>query len=473
MTEVADRAARRRFQWALMALLWVWMTVVLVVNLPGHLTHDSLTQIAEGRSGWVKSWNPIFSSWLFGRLVKLTGGTEVLVAMSTTMVAGSLLVLVGHSTRSHRLALIPVALLLFAPVLLVYPGIVWKDVWFAHLALLGFAFVALRLQGAGWWTEGVALLLLAAAMLSRQTGVLVALIGPLALALRPHRGDAVAGETAAPAKPISLGAGRRPHMKRLWSVIWRMLALFLLATALSQTARSQMKQVQISEVGTGLRLVALFDIAGMLQRLPDVQLNRLQKAGFETGDWEAAARATFSGERIDLLDLRSMRGPRDLDVPIILRQWRDLVLAHPLTYAAHRLHTYSWFLGLQQQSRCLPVHVGIEASPDTPDAGLRMQPSRWASSLYFYAKALFDTPYFAPLTWALVSLFVWVAMALHGQSLEAVAWLQVGGLLYGLSYAMAGFSCDFRYSYFPVLAASVGLMRWCADGLPLSRSQRA
>jgi hypothetical protein len=60
---------------ALGVLVALCFTTVLVVNLPGHLTHDSLTQIAEGRSGYAQSWNSVFSTWVFGTPANWTGGT--------------------------------------------------------------------------------------------------------------------------------------------------------------------------------------------------------------------------------------------------------------------------------------------------------------------------------------------------------------------------------------------------------------
>ena len=72
-----------------------------------------------------------------------------------------------------------------------------------------------------------------------------------------------------------------------------------------------------------------------------------------------------------------------------------------------------------------------------------------------------------------LSLLVLAAYLWMGQWRHPMAWMQVAGLLYSSSYLMAGLSCDFRYSYFPVLAASLGLMRVCADGLSRSRPEHA
>ena len=157
----------------------------------------------------------------------------------------------------------------------------------------------------------------------------------------------------------------------------------------------------------------------------------------------------------------------------MLRQWVQLVSQYPGTYLAHRLETYAWFGGLRDQARCLPIHVGIDPPELAERAGIRNVPARWSAPLYSWSRDFLDTPYFAPLAWSVLSLLVLLIYALRRQWAEPVAWMQVAGLLYSASYLAAGLSCDFRYSYFPVLAASVGLMRVLADGVSLPRSERA
>jgi hypothetical protein len=434
---------------------------VLVINLPGHLTHDSLTQIAEGRSGYVQSWNPIFSSWVFGTIAEWTGGIETIVAVSASILAASLYLMLAGAQTPGLWPLAPVALILFTPILLVHPGIVWKDVWFAHTALLGFGFTILRYRGTGWWVEVLALACFAMAMLTRQTGIVVAAIGACCLAYIPTRASAEA----------PTGAWRQLLCGALGSAV-RLAVMMGLAVGLSALAKSQMKHIQINEVGTGLRLVAFFDMAGVLQRVPDARMNLLRSEGFQTEEWETAARNSFSSERIDRLDLRAMTGPRDLSLELILEQWGQLVLQHPLSYAAHRLETFAWFSGLRDQTRCIPIHVGVDVSPSTPTAGLQVKPARLAAAVYQWSRSFVDTPYFAPLAWNVVSLLVIAITVWRGFWRHPIVWLQAAGLAYSLSYLVSGFSCDFRYSYFSVAAASLGLM-WLSANVSALVKRRA
>lgn len=471
---------------ALGGLVGLWFAAVLVLNLPGHLTHDSLTQIAEGRSGFVQSWNPVFSSWVFGTLVNWTGGTELIVALSAAQLGLGLYLILNTAPQARWWSLVPVAVLLFGPILLVHPAVVWKDVWFAHFSILAFGLVALRWQGAGWWAEAAALLLMAAALLSRQTGVLVSGVGVLALSLLHRVGtlnpddsdtaDAVdATDTAhtsraswASDRPATIGlaAHSAAHIATRFAAGFtaRLAVLLGMALALSTLAQSQMKQVQAGEVGTGIKLVALFDLAGMLQRQPELHLDRLRAQGFQTADWEAGARATFSAERIDRLEMRPVTGPRELDTTTLLRQWADVVMSHPISYLAHRLEVYAWFGGLRDQALCMPIHVGISSGPQVPNAGVPSTQARMSPSLYQWSRSLWYTPYFSPLFWSGVSALVALLMLLQRQWRHPVFWLQMAGLVYSASYLVVAFSCDFRYSYFSVAAASVGLMWLAASG---------
>jgi hypothetical protein len=436
------------------------MTTVLVVNLPGHLTHDSLTQIAEGSSGYAQSWNPLFSSWVFGKLVNLTGGTEVIVAISVSTVAAAIYLILQAGPSTGWWPLIPIGLLLFTPILIIHPGVIWKDVWFAHLGLLGFALVALRARGAGWWSECLALVCLAAAMLSRQTGILIALAGVAALSVVRQHG------------PVGTAHGLWPRWFRLagWmpGLLLRTAALLAVAAGLGGVAKSQFKSIAGGEVGTGVRLVAIYDIAGMLQRLPGVHLERLRAEGFGTQAWEASARATFSGERIDRLELAPITGSKELTQELILAQWFDLATANPLAYIQHRLEVFAWLSGLREQAKCIPVHVGVEAGPQTPTANLSLRPSRFAPLLYHWSRSFVNTPYFAPLFWAAWSIAVIALVVWRAGWRDPIVWLQLAGLAYWLSYLAAGLSCDFRYTYFSVLASSVGVMYACA-GIPFRR----
>lgn len=443
------------FQLALAALLGIWLALSLMLNLPGHLSTDSLVQIAEGRSRNYESYNPPFISLIFGQLTAAAGGPWLLVLLSCLMLAFSLWRLLAWLPAPRRTAVAGVACLLGSPILLIYPGIVWKDVWFAHLTLLAFALIPRPSESGRLWKQGLSLLLLAAAMSSRQTGVLAALPCVAAMAL---------------ADP---GDGRRISLqRRALGATLRVLALIGLAVLLSMLVRATAVQMAGAPFGSGVRLVAIFDISGLLKQAPEARLARMQSLGMDTAPLEAAARRTFSAERVDTLDFGPHANSWGVPLGNLLGQWADLVREHPGAYLAHRAETYAWLLGLRQQARCLPVHVGYERDQWLERARIDEAPSRHAHTLYRYAVVFVGSPYFSPLTWGVMSAAVWGVMLRRRQGSHPVALLQCAGLVYLASYAPIGMSCDFRYTYFSVLAAAVGLMYLLASRPPQAAEAR-
>ena len=282
---------RRYRPWSALAalLLLVWSVYVIDLNWPGHLSVDSLIQVEEGRTGVIKSYNPIFITIVFGKLAQL-GGSPLLIICATLMLAAAVWGLLPPADRFGLPALAVLASALCAPVLVIYPAIVWKDVWFAHAALLGFALIARRRRFTGWVADAGCVLLFAMAMLSRQTGGIVAVIGMATLAWARHR-DQVCDQD----QP-------RAFFGLLKRAAVYLIALFTVALGLAAAARLMVQSVSAGEVSTGLRLLLMFDIAGMVTRQSAPDLTVLAAFGVDTALLAQAARATFSAERIDALD---------------------------------------------------------------------------------------------------------------------------------------------------------------------------
>ena len=131
----------------------------------------------------------------------------------------------------------------------------------------------------------------------------------------------------------------------------RMAIMVMMAVGLNGLAKDSMKAIRGDAIGTGVQLVVIFDVAGILQRQPEAQLWLLRDKGFDTTGWENAVRQTFSAERIDTLVQPPMPGPIAMGSGLMLRQWAQLVGQYPGTYLAHRLETYAWFGGLRDQAR--------------------------------------------------------------------------------------------------------------------------
>ncbi|MDP1988999.1 hypothetical protein, partial [Phenylobacterium sp.] len=162
---------------ALGIVLLAGYVLMLAGNLPGHLSYDSLIQLHEGRMHVRESIGPALYAWILGAFDEVIPGTGLYVAASGFLVTGSLLSFRRLRRQVSWLSVGLALLMVLTPTLLIYQGVVWKDVLFANLALAGFACLA---QAARVW-DGPrrpwlaligALLLFAAAAQVRQNGLI-------------------------------------------------------------------------------------------------------------------------------------------------------------------------------------------------------------------------------------------------------------------------------------------------------------
>jgi hypothetical protein len=440
----------RLWRAAALAGLVAWAIVVLRLNDPGHLSIDSLIQIAEGRSGNFASFNPIFITVVFGKLAAF-GGTRLLIACATLMLLVALLGLLPGVERPRFVGLALLAAALVAPILLIYPAIVWKDVWFAHFSLLGFALIAWRRHLPRLVVEATVPLLFAMALLSRQNGAIVAVCGVAALAWA--RWDDEGRAAQRPQRPGAL----------LWGVGARLGLLVLFALVLGWTARLAVQQRTGGEMSSGTRSLFLYDVAGIVAREPNPDLSMLVARGIDPAQLLAAGRSTYSPERIESASLDWGAPIWTMPLTSIAATWASVVSVHPAAYLRHRADAFSWLLGLHDQARCLPVHVGFSDAALAAKAGVTSKPAHYEYELLRYALHFVNTPYFSLAAWALGSVLVLVVMAARRRFDPVIGALQIAGLAYLGLYFFISLACDFRYGYFSVLAATVGLV-WLAAG---------
>ena len=115
---------------------------MLKLNLPGHLTVDSVLALHEGRFGVRTTWNPAFFGWLLGLLDRIHTGTALAVGLFGVLLFGSWTLLPALRPRTSWLAPIVALGLVALPQAMIYPGIVWKDVQFAVATVAGFILLA-------------------------------------------------------------------------------------------------------------------------------------------------------------------------------------------------------------------------------------------------------------------------------------------------------------------------------------------
>ena len=449
---------KRDFGGLYRGIVMTGLVIVLAVNLPGHMTTDSVIQLAEGRADAQRSFNPVFMSWLLGRLDGLLEGTSLFVAMNAGVLFASLVALSRLTPRVHWLAAVLFVLALMTPQLLIYQGAVWKDVMFANFAIAGtvcLAFAAERwsqVRSRFAFLAGGAILLAIAAMV-RQNGVLALLAGAagLVLALRSRSGW-----------KTSLAAGL--------GLVAAGSAVILIASA---TLHRALPQLDPSTSDAGLRIIQHFDIVGVLTRDPQASLEPLESSSPNAADALRAATAFFSPERIDTLDQAKGLGDYIWSTPegVMPATWANLVIREFPDYAAHRLEVFRQIFLTPNLLACLPVSTGVQG-PELVLAELSLpaRESRQDRELYNYASRFFGTPVLSHLPYALISLATMVLLLLRGRPSDFVmAGLQAGALAFAGSFLVIALACDYRYLYFLDLAAMTGLIHLALDPSGLGR----
>src|SRR5260221_14285998 len=76
------------------AIMLAGAAASLAMNLPGHLSYDSILQLAQGRDGLYNTWHPPVMAWLLGVTDRIARGTVLFVVLDTGLIFGAVLALI-------------------------------------------------------------------------------------------------------------------------------------------------------------------------------------------------------------------------------------------------------------------------------------------------------------------------------------------------------------------------------------------
>lgn len=428
------------------------LTLMLKLNLPGHMTVDSVLALHEGRFGVRTTWNPAFFGWLLGVLDRLHTGTALAVGLFGVLLFGAWSLLAALRPRTSWLAPLVALGLVALPQAMIYPGIVWKDVQFAVSAVAGFALLGFgvrdRLGGTPWVSLILAALLFAAAGLLRQNGLLLALPAALAIAW---------------ARSGSGGWLRSSGLAVAWLAAVAALTLLLSAVAQPQGAGAP------DNAGSkGLRILGTYDIIGAAALQPGRPTPHIDRQSPAAGDYiRAHAAQLYSPERVDTIGADDRIGElmKTVNASTIRAEWLDLIRHQPGLYLRVRALAFGQVLGTPLIDRCLPVSLGV----DGPAAALKAldMPRRQSPEdqrLYNYVTWFLDTPAMSHLAFAAIALVVGVALLFRRDPADLViAGLMAGALGFTASFFAISIACDYRYLYLLDVAAITGLLYLALD----------
>ena len=419
--------------------------VCLTLSLPGHMSVDSVEQLAQGRAGVYDALHPPVMAWLLGICDAIRPGAALFVVLDAVLIAAAFLAFTRLGRRSW---LTPLLLALFAasPLLLIYPAIVWKDVLFAASGIAGFACLAhaaarwtSRTWRFGWLLAGLLLLVLAS--LARQNGAVVLVFAALAVGW-------TAGRAASPARR-GRGWAHGGAFFLLGALTWAGSTVALNTHADGKRASAyQWENLQIYDMVAGLVMEPRTPLPVLARRAP----------GLET-TLRTTAVKLYRPDRIDTLG--DMLGPINEDArtgPVVAAQWREFVLHHPLLYLRTRAQAFDWVFLTPDISKCLPIYVGVDG-PDEQMDYLHMVPrsSDMDSNLEDYSNLFNNTPVFSHAAYAVLALGLLVVLVRRGRGQDImVAAMLASGLAFAASFVLISIACDYRYLYFLDLAAMAG-----------------
>lgn len=425
--------------------------IMLAGSMPGHLSTDSVLQLFEGRHHVRQTFAPAIYAAILGGFDWVVPGAGLYLVASGTLLFGSFAALRPLRPGMSWLGPVVALAVVLSPALVIYQGVIWKDVLFANLSVAGFVLLAGAASrwthpGRPWITLLAVVVLLAVAAQVRQNGIIAAGVAALVMAWTAR------------------GGGLRAMLGWSLGLLLSVLALSYAFGALSQPPQAGPDQA----THVGIRILQHYDIVGASAHDPNLRLDEVHAANPVT-ERVIRTRAVplYSPERVDYMELDPpMRKTLwRLSDQVVDAQWRDLILHHPRAYLSHRLDVFRWVFLTPSIDSCLPIFVGVDGPPKTlADLRLASGVDGVDQALFNYGTYFLDSPAFSHLSYAIAALACALLMLLRHEPQDvAMAGMMFAALAFAASFFVISIACDYRYLYFLDLAALAGVLYLAID----------
>jgi hypothetical protein len=416
------------------------------VNLPGHLSYDSIMQLNEGRRGFYANWHPPMMSWLLGVFDMVWPGAALFTLFDMALLFGSLGALLWLKPTRARAPSIVLVVCFLTPQILLYQGIVWKDVLFANLAVAGFAALAVAAEKWAqvrlrWGAGALAFVFLSVAALVRQNGGVVLPVAAAALVWVAWTRMPTRKWRAA----LTCGGGALVGSAALVFAIHAALALRIPGDP---------------SPALGFRLLEFYDLIGAIKAEPSLPLPYLD----DDDDTLEALMQTdgvrlYTPVRNDTLALspRLQRAYFASPAETIPEEWRHLVTSRPGLYLRVRANVFRWLFFTPEVIACRPVFAGVDGPPpQMKKLGLTKRFDMRDGALTFYSLAFIGTPVWSHPFFALLAILMLAALFARRQPADIVVGsMLAAALAFTLSFFVIAIACDYRYLYYLDLATLV------------------
>jgi hypothetical protein len=425
--------------------------LLLGSSMPGHISNDSVLQLFEGRHHVRDTFGPAVYSAILGGFDSIMPGTGLYLAACAALLFASLAGLRSLRPNMSWLGPLIAAAMMLSPAILLYQGVIWKDVLFANLSVAGFVLAARAASawaqpGRPWVTLAAMVVVLALAAQVRQNGVIAAGVMALVMAWTARAG------------------GWRSVLG--WS-LGPLIATLVLSYAMGLAAQPPRAGADRA-THVGIRILQHYDIVGAVARDRTLPLAEIHAANPLTEQViRTRAAPLYSPERIDYFELDPVMGKTLWRLPdeVVAAQWQDIILHHPQAYLAQRLEVFRWVFLTPMIDSCAPLYVGVEG-PEAKLVDLRLTrdvdpADHW---LYNYGTYFLDGPVFSHLSYAIAAGLVTVLTLLRRDPADiAIAGLMLAALGFTASFFVISIACDYRYLYVLDLSALVGVLYLAID----------
>ena len=405
-------------------------------------------QLHDGRSGHYNPWHPPVMAWMLGFFDSFIPGTGLFVVFDTVLFFAGFASLLWLARRPSWLVVPVAAACVVLPQVLVYQGIVWKDVLFADAAVAGFVCLA---HAAAHWRERRWIFLiagfacLALATLARQNGSVALVFGLFALVLIARRQGV--------SWSYSFGAG----IAAAACVSAALLVANVLLETRTEDAWSAPAQI---------RLLQLYDLTGEVKRDPALRLETLAHANPKLMPlirsdgvrlYTPVRNDTLVADR-PLLSAFAAAAPA-----AIASQWLDVIIHHPADYLGVRSQIFRWVVLTPDITQCMPYITGVTGPPQyLKELGVTRPFRPQDRALGNYAALFLPTPLYSHATYAVFAFVLLVFLAWRRRPADiAIAAMLAGALVFTACFFVISIACDYRYLLFLDLSGLTAIF-YCA-----------
>ena len=431
---------------------YVIVMVLAVVSVglqsPGQISMDTSIQLYEAKIGESINYHPPFMS----ALLSILGGGEVstffFICINTILTYGALLLTLNTALKKikteghHGLSLwraFIVLLLLINPIVFIYVGIVWKDVLFSSLILIGTTCALSVTDDTSEISKFDRIYLLSstfffsAAFLVRQQGVFMA---PILLLL-----------------PLYFLFKKSKNIKVDIAILSLLFGTFLLL--LNGWADYTIKNSGSRPTQVGYRNIMTFDISGILKNNNNVDIDMQQRNRDAILKYYQPSRVDYLGD-----DPAALEWFNSKTIPELFQVWSELIINHPSAYFIHRFNAVSTLYGINGVAPTAPLHIGIDGNEEYLKA-INIKSGRDDRDLLVYkiGSMFTSTVLFRHISWLGVTIILLIVLAKKYRRNMPELIVLTACMIFYLVYIPTMISSDFRYLYPAIPLISTILMR--------------